>query len=152
MELVTPAALEQVRRWTFLRAELQATETYDYATLSELRKTSRSSTTRTWVSRRKHEKRMFTVSDGARTIIPAFQLDGDGEPRNDLAPVLSVLLSAGVDGWELWAWLTSPTGLLSGEIPEMVASINPGRALTAARRHRGPDRREEMHRRGPYAS
>lgn len=61
---------------------------------------------------------MFTVPDGVRAIIPAFQLDNAGEPRGDLAPLLAVLLPAGVDGWELWTWLTSPTSLLSGDIPD----------------------------------
>ena len=77
---------------------------------------------------------MFTVPDGVRAIIPAFQLDNAGEPRGDLAPLLSVLLPAGVDGWELWTWLTSPTSLLSGDIPEVVAAANVDRALTAPQR------------------
>ncbi len=77
---------------------------------------------------------MFTVPDGVRAIIPAFQLDNAGEPRGDLAPLLAVLLPAGVDGWELWTWLTSPTSLLSGDIPDPTRCpvVDPAR-LTGAR-------------------
>jgi hypothetical protein len=134
IELIEPAALEQARRWTALRAALLATEAYDYSTLSELRKATRPSATRTWVTRHRQRMQMFTVPDGVRAIIPAFQLDNAGEPRWDLAPLLAVLLPAGVDGWELWTWLTSPTSLLSGDIPEVVAAANVDRALTAAQR------------------
>jgi hypothetical protein len=134
MELIEPAALEQARRWTSLCAGLLATQAYDYSTLSELRKASRPSATRTWVTRRRRDMRMFTVPDGNRTIIPAFQLDSAGEPRADLAPLLATLLPAGIDGWALWIWLTSPSALLSGDVPEVVVVSNPQRALTAAQR------------------
>ncbi|MCB0951087.1 MAG: hypothetical protein K0U84_22220 [Actinomycetia bacterium] len=59
-------------------------------------------------------RELFTVKHDGRTIIPAFQLDADGEPRPELQPVLQPLIDAGVQSWALWTWLTSPTSLLSG--------------------------------------
>lgn len=134
IDLVEPAALEQARRWTMFRLSLLDSEAYSYRTLSELRNSASEGSVRTWVMRRRKEMRMFTVTDSDRTIIPAFQLDSSGEPRSDIAPLLAELLPAGVDGWELWAWLTSATPLLSGDVPEAVAASDSGRALTAAKR------------------
>jgi hypothetical protein len=45
-----------------------------------------------------------------------------------------MLIDAGVQSWALWTWLTSPTSLLSGEIPEQLVRSTPQRVLRAARR------------------
>ena len=95
---------------------------------------ARESSTRTWLSRRREARELFTVKHDGRTIIPAFQLDADGEPRPELQPVLQTLVDACVQSWALWTWLTSLTSLLSGETPEQLVRSNPQRVLRAAQR------------------
>jgi hypothetical protein len=102
--------------------------------LSELRGDAKESSTRTWLSRRKAENKIFAVTHNGRTLIPAFQLDDRGEPRPELQPLLAALQGAGVRGWALWTWLTSPTSLLSGEVPEQLVHTAPKRVLRAAER------------------
>ncbi|OBG05820.1 hypothetical protein [Mycolicibacter sinensis] len=89
------------------------------------------SNTRTWLTRRRESHEVFTLTHQGRTVIPAFQLDELGRPRPELQPILAALAEAGITGWPLWTWLTSPTALLSGEIPEQLALHQPrrGRAL-----------------------
>jgi hypothetical protein len=70
-------------------------------------------------------------------VVPAFQLTPAGEPRSELRPVLAELRAAGAHGWEFWAWLTSPSSDLSGELPEQVAVTDPARAAQAAARFAG---------------
>ena len=45
-----------------------------------------------------------------------------GEVRAELLPVLEPLLAAGMDPWRVWAWLTQPAALLSGQVPERAAA------------------------------
>lgn len=134
LELIPPASLEQARRLHQLRAALLATPALDYETLAELRGDSSTNAARTWVTRQRAAHRLFTVTDGGRSVIPAFQLDASGSPRPELAPLLTVLRGHDVDGWQLWTWLVSATPLLSGEIPHEVAATAPARALKAAQR------------------
>lgn len=134
LELTPPASVEQARRMADLRQALLATPAYSYETLGEVRGDTRASTTRTWVSRMRDRGRLFTVRSDGRTAIPAFQLTERGEPRAELADVLRKLLKAGVDGWPLWIWLTSPTPLLSGEVPAETVASDPERVQKAAAR------------------
>lgn len=131
--LVPPASLAQAQRLAAHRDALLATPVYTHESLQQVRGDTRESSTRTWLSRRKDAREVFTVKHDGRTIIPAFQLD-DGEPRPELQPILATLIDAGVQGWTLWTWLTSSTGLLSGAVPEELARTNPQRALRAAQR------------------
>ena len=132
--LTPPATLAQAQRLASHRDALLVTAVLTHASLRELRGDSRESSTRTWLSRRRDAAEMFTVTHNGRTLIPAFQLDDGGEPRTELQPILAALTSAGVQGWSLWTWLTSPAALLSGEIPEQLARTAPQRVLRAANR------------------
>ena len=69
-------------------------------------------------------------------MVPAFQLTAEGEPRPDLAPVLEPLLTAGMDPWRAWIWLTQPAGLLGGLVPERAVTdpADAGLVAHAARR------------------
>jgi hypothetical protein len=134
LDLVPPAALEQARKIAALRGRLLLTPAYSYETLAEVRGDASIASTRTWVSRRRDARQMFTVVDSQRTVIPGFQFSAEGELRSELAPMLDVLMGAGIDGWSLWAWLSTPSSLLSGEVPEQVAFTDQRRALRAARR------------------
>lgn len=132
--LVPPASVAQAQRLAAHRNALLATPVYTHESLQQVRGDTRESSTRTWLSRRKDAHELFTVSHVGRTLIPAFQFDGAGEPRAELQPILAVLLGAGVRGWTLWTWLTTPTPLLSGEVPERLVRANPQRVLRAAQR------------------
>lgn len=132
--LIPPATVAQAQRLASHRDALLATPLYTHGSLRELRGDARESSTRTWLSRRKAEGKVFTVTHNGRTLIPAFQLDDRGEPRPELRPLLATLQRAGVHGWALWTWLTSPTSLLSGAAPEQLVRTVPQRALRAAER------------------
>lgn len=131
--LTPPVSLTQAQRLATHRDALLATPVFTHESLGELRG-ARESSTRTWLSRRKDARELFTVNHNGRTVIPAFQLDEHGEPRSELQPVLAALVDAGVQGWSLWSWLTAPTSLLSGEVPEHLARSAPERVLRAAKR------------------
>lgn len=134
VSLVPPASLAQAQRLASRRDALLATPVYTHESLQQMRGDARESSTRTWLARRRQARELFTVKHDGRTIIPAFQLDADGEPRPELQPVLQPLIDAGVQGWALWTWLTSPTSLLSGQTPEQLVRSNPQRVLRAAQR------------------
>jgi hypothetical protein len=105
-----------------------------HASLRDLRGDAKESTTRTWLSRRRDAHALLTVSHNGRTLLPGYQLDDNGEPRPELAPILDALLTAGVTGWTLWTWLSAPAALLSGDTPEHLARTAPQRVLRAAQR------------------
>lgn len=88
-----------------------------------------------WVAARcrEHALLAWRQPDGS-AVIPAFQLSDAGEPRAELRPLLGRLLGAGIDTWTAWTWLTQPSSLLSGEVPERAAATVPERALRAATR------------------
>lgn len=145
-DLIDPVPVERARRQVSLRQRLLATPVYTYETLGEVRGDAKTSTTRTWVGRQRGAHLMFTVNHAGRTLIPAFQLTDEAKPRRELVPLLDDLLGAGVDGWDLWVWLTSPTPLLSGGVPDEVVRDNGARALKAASRFAARARSESLHR------
>lgn len=132
--LTPPATLAQTQRLAAHRDALLATPVFTHDTLRQLRGDAKASSTRTWLTRRRDNHELFTVGHAGRTLIPAFQLDEHGRPRPELRPVLAALADGGVTGWPLWTWLTGPTSLLSGGIPERLAHREPARVLRAARR------------------
>jgi len=134
VSLIPPASLAQAQRLAAHRDALLATPVYTHESLQQVRGDAKESSTRTWLSRRRDARELFTVSHGGRTIIPAFQFDADAEPRPELQPVLQTLIDAGVQSWALWTWLTAPTSLLSGVVPEQLVRSNPQRVLRAAQR------------------
>ncbi|WP_199256241.1 hypothetical protein [Mycolicibacterium mengxianglii] len=134
VSLTPPATLAQARRLAGHRDALLATPVYTHDTLRALRGDTKTSSTRTWLTRRRDNHEVFTITHNGRTLIPAFQLDEQGRPRPELQPILEALSEAGITGWSLWTWLTSPTALLSGEVPEQLARRAPARVHRAARR------------------
>lgn len=120
-EHAVPVPLLLIARQARLRAELLASPWFTYETLAERRGTSLEST-RFAVHKAANEHRLLVVAAEERRLVPAFQLDGGGEVRAELLPVLEPLLAAGMDPWRVWAWLTQPAALLGGEVPERVAA------------------------------
>lgn len=69
------------------------------------------------------------------TLIPKTQLTSDGQLNGRVTALVKPLIASGLDEWSIWAWLTSSTGLLSGEVPVEVAIQEPARAVRAAERY-----------------
>jgi hypothetical protein len=137
IDLVPAASQRQIQRSADLRRRLLAEQGAEtYASLAAMRDNQESSV-RTWVSRERRRHELFTVEVEGRTIIPRVQLTPGGEVDPLIAELLRPLLRSGEDSWSVWAWLTSPTGLLSGDVPAEVARTGTGirRAHTAAVRH-----------------
>ncbi|MGA8846148.1 MAG: hypothetical protein WB471_05995 [Nocardioides sp.] len=112
-----PLPLLQIARQARVHAELLAQHCFTYESLAEVRGASVEAT-RFAVHKDAAERRLLVVTDGARTIVPGFQLTPDGVVRSELEHALAPLLAAGMDPWRVWAWLTRPAALLGGAVPE----------------------------------
>lgn len=134
LPFVPPAALSQAQALAQHHAELLAQGAYSSAELAKLTGSASQSTVRTWLSRQRTAHALFAVKAEGRTLVPAFLFSKDGEPRRELRALIEPMAERGVDGWQLWTWLTSPSSLLSGEIPERVAVQDEKRAARAAQR------------------
>lgn len=134
VSLTPPATLAQAQRLAAHRDALLSTPVFTYESLRLLRGDRQQSGTRTWVTRKRAQRALFTVLHNGATIVPAFQLREDGTVRDELRELLGLLIGAEVDGWQLWTWLTAPSSLLSGQVPERVARTQPERAANAAAR------------------
>jgi len=122
-----PVTLVQLRRRARLREQLLADGWHSYASLGELRGTSEDAT-RFAVHQAFNRGALLVVPHRTTSIVPAFQLDHGGQLRAELGPVIEPLLTARMDPWTAWAWLTRPVALLSGTVPE-VAARDPQEAL-----------------------
>ncbi|MBM9460016.1 hypothetical protein JK386_08880 [Nocardioides sp. zg-536] len=111
-----PLALVQLRRQAQVRAALLTQPCLDYAGLAAIRGASENAT-RFAVHKAAQRGGLLLVPHDGATLIPAFQLTDDGELRPELGPLLEPLLSARMDPWRVWAWLTQPAGLLGGAVP-----------------------------------
>lgn len=92
------------------------------------------SAVRTWISRLRQQGKIFSVDYAGRVLIPAVLLAGSDSIDEQVHSLVAPLQEAQLDEWSIWAWLVSPTGLLSGEIPVEVLKSNPSRARRAAER------------------
>ena len=71
IELIAPASVEQARRLAGVRKALLTTPVFTHETLREVRGDANLSTTRTWASRARERKRLFTVKlDGGASSLP----------------------------------------------------------------------------------
>jgi len=132
--LISQASQSHALRRSALRMQLLEEQGYDtHGSLAQKRQTQESSA-RTWVARERERGNLFTLKLQGTTIIPSVQLTDDGSLHESVTELVRILRGAGMDGWSLWAWLCSPTGLLSGNVPAQVAESNPERAMKAATR------------------
>ncbi len=125
-----PVPLVQAAHLARVRRRLLDSEWCTYETLAERRGASVEAT-RFAVTRAVNEHRLLAVPTELALLVPSFQLDGRGEPRADLAPLLEPLLAAGTDPWRVWGWLTQPAALLGGQVPAEAAA-DPETAQVAA--------------------
>jgi hypothetical protein len=92
-----------------------------------------------WLYQQLREHRLVVVQDGDSLRVPALMVTAGGETRPELQPLLHELRAAGIDGRTATTWLSSPSSLLSGEVPEQVARTDQARATRAAARFAAPN-------------
>lgn len=138
MPALPPARATAAQRLAAHKQRLLAQGAFTYATLADARGAQESSV-RTWASREKHS--VLLLKDGGRTLLPAVQFDDSGQPRREIVELIQTLREVGLDSWQLWSWLVSPTGLLSGRAPAEIAAQAPARTRRAAQRYAGELRR-----------
>lgn len=115
-----PIGLVRLRRESRVRAALLDGGWVDYAEVGRLRGVSENAA-RFALHKAAERRSVLLVQHEGRTLVPAFQLDEDGQVRTELVAVLEPLLASGADPWRTWAWLTTPAGLLGGAVPHEAA-------------------------------
>lgn len=120
-EHAVPVPLVLLARKARLRTALSAAQEPGYDKVAALRGVSVNAA-RFAVHKAKAAGELLLVVAGERVLLPDFQFDAAGEVRAELVPVLTPLLTAEMDPWDAWIWLTQPAGLLGGEIPERLAA------------------------------
>ncbi|MCW2838759.1 MAG: Uncharacterized protein JWR55_242 [Aeromicrobium sp.] len=101
--------------------------------LEALRSRRRDPNTAAWARTQGSAVLVLAHADGP--VYPTFQFTDTGDLRPELAPHVAALQDAGLPTWTIWAWLTAPAALLSGDIPEQIMVTNPRRAGRAVQRY-----------------
>jgi hypothetical protein len=133
LDPVPAATIGQARRLADHRGKLLASGAYTMAALTQLRAAASESSTRTWLTRRRHAHELFSVTHDGATLVPAFQFDESAEPLPGLRPVLIALDEAGFEGWAVWTWFRATSGWLGGRRPVDLLASDPDRVAAAAR-------------------
>ena len=115
-----PIALVRLRRESRVRASLLDGGWLDYAAVAALRGVSENAA-RFALHKAAERRTVLLVQHDGATLVPSFQLDDEGQVRDELLAVIEPLLAAGVDPWRAWVWLTTPAGLLGGAVPHEAA-------------------------------
>ncbi len=115
-----PVSLVRLRRERDARAALLDGGWVDYAEVGRRRGTSENAA-RFALHKAAERRAVLLVQHDGATLVPAFQLDREGQVRDELLTVLEPLLAAGLDPWRAWIWLTSPAALLGGAVPHEAA-------------------------------
>jgi transposase-like protein len=126
------ATVEQARRLAALRASLLRDGAWSTAAIAEARGIT-ANNARQWVSRHRKAHRIFTVTHEGETLVPAFLLDEELEPRRAAQDPIRLLHEAGEDGWALWAWFATPSAWVGGRIPGALLASEPDLVTQAAR-------------------
>jgi len=123
----------QAHRLARQRERLLVSGALDVGALSITRGDSSKSATRTWLARRRKAGELFTVSYEGSTLLPAFQLDSEGNPLPLISRVLSSLRDARLGSWATWTWFCSTSSWLGGLRPLDLLD-QPDRIVNAADR------------------
>ncbi len=115
-----PVDLVRLRRESRVRAQLLDGGWCDYAEVGRLRGVSENAA-RFALHKAADRRAVLLVQHEGSTLVPAFQLDADGQVRRELLAVLEPLLAAALDPWRTWIWLTTPAALLGGAVPHEAA-------------------------------
>lgn len=133
LDPVPYATVEQARRLAALRATLLRQGALSTAVVADVKGIT-PNTARQWISRARKAHRLFTVTHDGETLVPAFLLDDQLEPRPEAQDAIRALRDAGEDGWALWAWFAMPSAWLGGRVPAEVLATDPDLVAETARR------------------
>lgn len=131
LDPVPYATVEQARRLSALRASLLRQGAFSTAKVAEGRAIA-PNTARQWISRHRKANRLFTVHYERETLVPAFLLDAELDPKPAAKGAIAALRAAGEDGWALWAWFSTPSPWLDGRVPADVLEIDPDSVTQSA--------------------
>lgn len=126
------ASVEQARRGQSLRASLLRDGAYTTAAIAEGRGIT-ANNARQWVSRHRKAHRIFTVTHEGETLVPAFLLNEQLDPRPEAQAAIHPLRLRGEDGWALWAWFGTPSAWVGGRIPADLLASDPDLVAESAR-------------------
>ena len=126
------ATVEQARRLAALRATLLRGGALSTAAIATARGIT-ANNARQWVSRNRKAHRIFTVTYEGETLVPAFLLDDEFEPRSEAQEPIRLLREAGEDGWALWAWFATPSAWVGGRVPAELLATAPELVAESAR-------------------
>jgi hypothetical protein len=115
-----------------LRSHLLATGTFDAPSLGKLRGDRDIASTIKWVE--EQNGGVLVLHVGGTPAYPAFQFTTHGGVRPEIEPHIRTLQHAGLGAWQTWAWLATPAGLLSGEVPAQILVTDPARGTAAVHR------------------
>jgi hypothetical protein len=132
LDPVPHATVEQARRLAALRASLLRGGAFSTAAIADARGMTPNNS-RQWISRHRRSHRLFTVTHEGETLVPAFLLDEQLEPRTEAHETIKALRDAGEDGWALWAWFATPSAWLGGGVPAEVLATHPELVTESAR-------------------
>lgn len=125
------AAVLQARR----NAEARASLIREFGALTSAevaeRAGSRASNRAALANRWRQEGRIFHVTYQGATLYPAFQFDGEGQPRPVVAGILQILASRSTE-WQLALWFLSANGWLGGRRPVDLLDTDPAAVREAA--------------------
>lgn len=132
LDPIPHAAVAQARRIASRRNHLLASGAWSIARLTEVRD-ARRATVRTWVTRQRAAARIFTVTAGGETWVPALLLDAATDVHPGSQRAIRPLRDAGMDPWALWVWFDSPSTWLDGDRPaDLLATGDVDRLAVAA--------------------
>ena len=132
LDPVPYATVEQARRLAALRASLLHDGAWSTAAIADARGIT-TSNARQWISRHRKAHRIFTVTNEGESLIPAFLVDDELEPRSAAREPIRLLREAGEDGWALWAWFATPSAWVGGQTPSELLASKPDLVAEAAR-------------------
>lgn len=132
LDPVPYATVEQARRLAALRASLLQDGAWSTAAIANARGIT-TSNARQWVSRHRKAHRIFTVTHEGESLVPAFLVDDELEPRPAAREPIRLLHEAGEDGWALWAWFATPSAWVGGRTPSGLLASAPDLVAEAAR-------------------
>ncbi len=130
---VPQPVVDQARKVAARRRRLVEEGAWSVADLADVRDVT-AGAVHTWLGRQRDADRLFTVSSGRETYVPAVLLDEAAEPYEGLDEVIGPLKQAGMDAWALWVWLDTPSSWLDGQRPaDLIADGQVERVARAAR-------------------
>jgi hypothetical protein len=131
LDPIPHATIEQCKRRALLRIDLLNRGAYTLASLADGRGQSMAAI-RQWVHRARQRSQVFTVKHDGETLVPAFLLDPDLDPRPEYTEAIRILTGIGSEGWGLWSWFVYPLSWLGNRVAAEHALVDPDDVIRAA--------------------